>query len=535
MTIAAIYARKSKITEKGDSIENQIKLCKQNLEILNITDYIIYKDEGYSGKNIDRPAFLKLLEDAKQKKFNVLICYKLDRVSRSVADFSDLVNKLEKLDISLISVNEQFDTSSPMGRAMMYICSVFAQLERETISQRIRDNMCGLAESGIWLGGEVSTGYTSKRVHYSDEGGKEKSYCILSPVFEEIELVKMIYSKYLQFKSLYKLQKYMLTNNIKTKNGNDWSRTMLSSILTNVTYARADSNVLSYLKSLGANVLGETDSVHGILIYNKKKGKNGKTRNIQDWIYAVSAHEGIIESSDWLTVQQLIQKNRIKAPTQGTSHTALLSGIIRCSKCKSPMNVAYAKQYSMQGKKRYYYVCSLKASSGKTRCTNRNIDGAALDDILLDKLKEISIDKNTLISEFNKYKSEIENSTESIEYKSMLQQIHQNEVMIENLLNNVSITTDKDTAELFINKITKIKEETNSLRNKLSAIEEAAASQDKLTTNFNELIKLISNLSSIIDSASIEEKRDLISSVIEKVYADGDTGRIELVFKGVDA
>ena len=148
MKKAAIYTRKSKFTEKGDSIESQIKLCSKYLDNINIKDYCIYTDEGFSGKNTDRPEFQRMLSDAKAKKFDVIICYKFDRISRNVSDFSNLINKLNELNISFISVVEQFDTNSAICRAMMYLCTVFSQLERETISQRITDNMYSLATKG---------------------------------------------------------------------------------------------------------------------------------------------------------------------------------------------------------------------------------------------------------------------------------------------------------------------------------------------------------------------------------------------------
>ena len=140
----AIYSRKSKFTGKGDSIKNQIQLCKEYIyKNFNSTDedIIIYEDEGFSGGTTDRPQFKLMMKDAKAKKFDVLVCYRLDRISRNIADFSNLIEDLQENDIAFVSIREQFDTSTPMGRAMMYIASVFAQLERETIAERIRDNM----------------------------------------------------------------------------------------------------------------------------------------------------------------------------------------------------------------------------------------------------------------------------------------------------------------------------------------------------------------------------------------------------------
>jgi site-specific DNA recombinase len=534
LNAAAIYARKSKFTEKGDSIENQIKLCRQYLENLGITKYKIYRDEGFSGKNTDRPEFLQMLEDGRQKNFNVLICYKLDRISRSVADFSNLVDELEKLNISFISVNEQFDTSTAMGRAMMYICSVFGQLERETISIRIRDNMYALAQNGNWLGGEEPTGFINKRISYSDSNGKEKTYCMLEPVENELELVRLIYTKYLELKSLSRVEKYMLSNNIKTKNGNDWSKNTLKGILTNPVYVKTDEDVTNYLKSQGANIFGEADGIHGILIYSKRHGKVGKNKDQQDWIYSIAPHEGIISSEDWIKVQKQININKNKAPALGSGGIALLSGLIRCARCGSYMRVAYGKQYADKGVKKFYYVCSLKNNSGKTRCSNRNVNGVDLDAIVMDKLSDISIDKSTLVAELQRYKSELEDSAENIELKSLLQGIKQNKSMIQNLLHNVSMTTEKEIVELLFQRINKLKEENKILEQRVDSIKEETDAQCHTIKNYDTFIGLIKNFTLAAKTATTHEKRKLISSIIEKVYVDGDTGRVTIRFWGVD-
>lgn len=537
MTVAAIYARKSKITEKGDSIENQIKLCKQHLNSLYIEgldNILVYSDEGFSGKNVERPQFQKMLEDAKQNKFNILACYKLDRISRSVADFSNFVTDLQKLGISFISLNEKFDTSTAMGMAMMYICSVFAQLERETISMRIRDNMYALAEKGNWLGGEEPTGYKNKRISYLDSNGKEKTYSILEQDDSEVQLVILIYSKYLELKSLSKVEKYMLTNNIKTKNGNDWSKTSLKSILANPVYVRADDEVFNYYKSQNITINGIPDGIHGLLIYNKRLGKAGKNRDYHEWVYSVADHEGIINSDPWLEVQRLLSINKNKIPALGSSHTALLSGMLRCAKCGSYMRVAYGKQYSDKGIKKFYYVCSLKNNSGKTRCDNRNVDGPELDSIIVDKLKEMSIDTNVLLSELKRYKSEIESSEENVELRHLNQSLKQNTTMVGNLITNISLTPDKETAELILKRISELKEENKQIEKRLKELEDTELEQSKAIKDYDTFIKLIKEFALIIDSASLKDKRELISSVVDKVYVDGDTGNVRIKFLGVD-
>lgn len=531
MKIAAIYARKSKLTEKGDSIENQIKLCKQYLANLGITDYIIYKDEGFSGKNTDRPKFIEMMRNAKEHKFNVLICYKLDRISRNVSDFSSLVDILDKLDISFISVNEQFDTSSAMGRAMMLICSVFAQLERETISIRVRDNMYALAETGRWLGGDTPTGFEAKRTTFIDDKGKEREYSTLSPIEDEVKLIKLIYSKYLELGSLSKLQKYLLSSNIKTKHGNDWSKSGLSSIIKNPAYVMADEDVINYFKAKGISISGEADGVHGILVFNKRKGKNGSMKTIDNWIYSIGFHDGIIPSKTWLQAQRLCEENKDKSPSLGTSHEALLTGLLKCAKCGANMRVAYGQLDKTKNKKRFYYMCTMKHNSGGTRCNNRNIKGLELDELVLNIIKELPIDKLTLIHELENYKNSIETSLEDKELITINNMIEKNNILIQNLMTNISLTTDETIVKMFIDKISNIKNENAILIFKVQALNENCTNKkySKIIPTF-----ILQNLSSFIDGCPIDDKRKLISSVIYKIYADGDTGDITVKFKGVE-
>ena len=133
-----IYSRKSVYTGKGESIENQIELCKQYIHNkfpdVADADITIYEDEGFSAKNTDRPQFQQMLRDIRAKKPDFIVCYRLDRISRNVSDFSAFIERLNERDVSFLCIKEEFDTSKPMGKAMMYIASVFAQLERETIA-----------------------------------------------------------------------------------------------------------------------------------------------------------------------------------------------------------------------------------------------------------------------------------------------------------------------------------------------------------------------------------------------------------------
>ena len=113
----AIYSRKSRFTGKGESIENQIELCRQYIHIhftdIKDEDILIYEDEGFSGGNTERPQFKKMMKDAREHDFSAIVCYRLDRISRNIGDFAKLIEELNALQISFVSIKEQFDTSSP--------------------------------------------------------------------------------------------------------------------------------------------------------------------------------------------------------------------------------------------------------------------------------------------------------------------------------------------------------------------------------------------------------------------------------------
>ena len=219
----AIYSRKSRYTGKGESIGNQIDLCREYIR----THYgdaaaehaVVFEDEGFSGGNLNRPDFKKMMTAAKDRKFKAIVVYRLDRISRNISDFSSLIEELGRLGIDFVSIRESFDTSSPMGRAMMYIASVFSQLEREPIAERIRDNLHELAKTGRWLGGTTPTGYASESVKSITVDGKTKKVCKLKLLPDEAEIIYKIFDLYEQYDSLTMTETELLRQGIKTKTG----------------------------------------------------------------------------------------------------------------------------------------------------------------------------------------------------------------------------------------------------------------------------------------------------------------------------
>ncbi|MBE6569987.1 MAG: recombinase family protein [Ruminococcaceae bacterium] len=155
----AIYTRQSVDRIDSISVESQAEFCKK--EVID-GQFRLYSDKGYGGKNIDRPAFKELLGDIESGKVRRVIVYRLDRISRSVLDFANVIDVFQKHRVDFVSTMEKFDTGTPIGKAMLMIVMIFAQLERETIQQRVIDAYASRSKRGFYMGGRIPFGFTLK-------------------------------------------------------------------------------------------------------------------------------------------------------------------------------------------------------------------------------------------------------------------------------------------------------------------------------------------------------------------------------------
>ena len=519
---AAIYSRKSKFTGKGDSIENQIQLCMDYSKSIGIKEFLIYEDEGFSGGNIDRPQFKKMMQDAKDKKFDCLVCYRLDRISRNVSDFSTLIEKLNKLEISFISIKEQFDTSTPMGRAMMFISSVFAQLERETIAERIKDNMYELARSGRWLGGKTPHGFTSKKISFLDENLKERSMYQLEVNDEQMEIVKLIFNKYLELRSLSQLYKYVYHNGIKGPRGGKFDPSSLSGILRNPAYVKANEDILDYLRSLGMEVVGVPDGQCGILTYAK---------NTSNSIAAIAKHHGVIEPDMWLEVQSILNENKDKIPRISTGKTALLSGLLKCGKCGANMRIMYKGKRNDKDLK-YYYVCGTKRSLGVEGCNCKNLNGPLVENLVIDKIKNCNIE--SVINAFNSNKAKVDTVFSDVrsEIDLFKNSISEKEKLIGNLVMELAKNTGSVASEYIISQIESLNGEIDSLKSKVSELESSSVDINSASLNLDIIVSNLKKFNYEVDDASLDDKRLLLSTIVDSIVWDDASGNLSIVYMG---
>lgn len=341
--IDAIYARQSIDKPDSISIESQIEQCKYETRG---TEYQVFFDQGCSGKDIDRPQFQKLLTAVKNGEISRVICYKLDRCSRSILDFTQLMALFQSCDVEFVSCTEKFDTSTPMGRAMLNICIVFAQLERETIQQRITDAYHARCKRGFFMGGRVPFGF--KLRPYVLDGKKTSCYAVID---EEAEIIKRMYSVYeLPDTSLSDVTKAMKDEQINNPRREDglWIRPHIGRMLKNPIYVRADESIYRFFQARGTVLDNEKDAyigINGCYLYQIDGTEH----------LVLAPHEGIVSSDSWLCCQRKnCKKGNTKKSHKGY-HDWLIEKMI-CGKCGS--SVGTRTTIGKNGKTYRYYVCS---------------------------------------------------------------------------------------------------------------------------------------------------------------------------------
>lgn len=387
----AIYSRKSKFTGKGESIENQVILCREyilrNIPEAHDGDITVYEDEGFSAKNLDRPQFRQMMKSAKNHPFDYIVVYRLDRISRNVGDFARLIEELNGMHTAFVCIKEQFDTSTPMGRAMMNIAAVFAQLERETIAERVRDNLVLLARTGRWLGGASPMGFVGERVEIKDGEGRSRSAYKLSTVEDEMRAVREIYRIFAELRSLTGTAAWCVKNGLVTRSGGSFRPRSVRDILTNPVYCTADEAAYEYFTRLGCDVCfekREADGKHGIMPFRRtsQSGKKSLRLPPEEWLISVGKHVGVIPSEEWIRVQKIISANAGKSFFRpAKSGSAVLAGLVRCGKCGGIMRPRANSGASVlpDGTQVFSYMCEYKERSRRSGCDMCNVSGNALD------------------------------------------------------------------------------------------------------------------------------------------------------------
>ena len=353
----AIYTRVSTLHQiDKDSLPMQRQdLINYARLILNTEDYVVYEDAGYSGKNTDRPKFQEMMQQVRLGMFTHILVWKIDRISRNLLDFATMYSELKQLGVVFVSKNEQFDTSSAMGEAMLKIILIFAELERNMTSERVTAAMLSRAANGQWNGGRVPLGY--------DYDPETKTFTINE---SEAAVVKIIHDKYEQERSLVSLARYLNGHGYRTRTGCTYSPSTLLIILRNVFYCG--------------------DYRYNVL----KDGDRQKRKKESEWITVKDHHPAIISREQKEEIARILKENRrLECERRGIyskkKNVHVFGGLVICGNCGHAMT-STIRPADQDGIRWSVYVCPTKRRS-EYLCkgsTFRDVDGierAGLDDL----------------------------------------------------------------------------------------------------------------------------------------------------------
>lgn len=338
----AIYTRKS--TEEGldkefNSLEAQREACEAYIRSQMHEGWVLiptaYDDGGYTGGNMERPALKALMADIKAGKVDTIVVYKVDRLSRSLNDFAQMVNVFDRQQVSFVSITQQFNTTTSMGRLTLNILLSFAQFEREVIGERVRDKVAASKQKGMWMGGHPPLGYDI-----------EQRKLVVNP--QEARLVNEIFERYLDMGSAYKLADVLNGRGDRNKcwvnrhgvesGGKPFSYQALYKILNNPLY------------------IGR--------IRHKEKTYEGQ-------------HQAIISTELWERVQSALKEGNERRVRRHAKHGALLMGI-----CFSPAGHIYTPTYTTTGAVRHRYYIEKK--------TQHRIKAVDLESLVTDTIRLLS-------------------------------------------------------------------------------------------------------------------------------------------------
>lgn len=345
----AIYTRKSSeegLAQDFNSLDAQREACEAYIKSQMHEGWILvdkqYNDGGYSGGTMERPAFKELLKDIGNDEIDIVVVYKVDRLTRSLMDFSKIIDVFDKHETSFVSITQQFNTTTSMGRLTLNILLSFAQFEREETGERIRDKIAASKKKGMWMGGRPPIGYK-----------KEDKKLVVHN--EDAQKVQMLFDKYLELKSVPKLMHYLKENEIKTKTDKYFSKGQLYHLLSNRVY------------------IGK--------ITHKDKIYDGE-------------HKAIICDETFEKVQKLLYENKVDKTCGGkSSSNSLLAGLIY-----DDLGNKMTPSHSNSHKRRYrYYVSTaLKNYNNNEVGTISKIPAGEVEKFVVETTKEFLQDKGQI-------------------------------------------------------------------------------------------------------------------------------------------
>lgn len=446
-----------------------------------------YDDNGFSGSNVERPAFQRLMQDIAAGKIDVVCVYRMDRLSRSLLDFTRLTEFFKQHCVGFVSITESFDTTSPMGRMVLGMLATFAQFERESIAQRTSDKMKASRRRGMWTGGRPPLGYDvidKKLVVNEDEAKRVRdifaAFLELGAITSTVEELKL---------------REWHTKTWENKNGDivrgrDFTKCSLRGLLSNPIY-------------LGKMRCGDE--------------------------LAEGAHESILDDQTWSSTSELLSGKVARPsrfePKRRAGWDALLQGIAKCGVCGSTMSPHYT---SREGKRYRYYVCQRRQKEGARACPESRVAANRLEGFVFDQLREIGRDPKLLAATLradarvrDERKPELDAEAKRL-VKHATKLTEERTSLVDAITSGGASSLMEDVAELD-KLIEKANREEASARRELQALELAAIDP-------GELRDALSHLDPIWDELFPREQQRVFALLLERVEFNGTAGEVAITF-----
>jgi len=482
MKILAGYIRVSTgMQVERDSLTNQEETIA-NYARSKGKEWKIYKDAGISAKNKDRPAFQEMISNIKEGKIEAVVVTKLDRITRNLKDLIFLKDFFEESGVSFISITQNLDTSTPMGRFSFYILGLVAELEREMTAERVAEDMRGRAKRGKWNGGVVPFGFKCCP--------ELKGLTVDS---KDAEVVKTIFEQYQRHKSFRNVVHSLNSMGIKTKEGEFWASTSIRRILQNPIYA-------------------------GDLVYNKRKavGKTSKTRPKDEHITVEGIVDPIIPKEQFLEVQKAIAEQR-RIPPSSKNSQYLLTGLLECQYCRTRM---YGYTYKYGGKSRriyQYYRCNGHISKGAAFCPGNTVNARFVEGLILEELKNLSTDPDRLREKVEDFRVKFDQEVKPLldqqkGIQQCLTKIGKKEERLLELYEDGLIEKGE-----FAKRKGELDAERRIVESEMEEAEQKIHSNDLANFDLQNILSSVHNLAEVFEELDLQERKELLRTVIGKV------------------
>ncbi|MEC0092471.1 recombinase family protein [Paenibacillus macquariensis] len=485
MMLALAYIRVSteEQAEKGNSLFEQQERAVAYCKAMGWDEPILFIDDGYSAKNINRPELTKLLERVKTESCGIVITTKLDRLSRKLFDILKLNEYFNKYNFNYVSATEGFDTSTPAGRLVLQMLGMVAEFERERISENVRNNMMSIANN-------------TKKVISRPCFGYDVIEGELVINIEESLIIKKMAAWTLEGEGARSIVKRLnLVEKVTTKEGNQWHDKVLRELL-------------------------QRETLKGDFIYNKTYKKDNKVikRPEEEWIRIEDHHEPILDAETFEMIGQLFQGRKFIG-RHVSDDRYLLSGLVICGHCKSKMNGKMNKNFSKRlGKENIHYQYLCDGYLKKSICYHHFAHRDTIENIIIEELKDlatmssgsprlISVVKNNSVD-----KEEIKNNLDKLD-KKIQKQI---EAYNEDLITKHDLKLAADTANT----------EREYLKNLLQASEEKIAEQREKELR----VKANHYLNAILSGDRLKMKQTIRQMIHSIEVFDGSN--IEVIYRG---